>query len=246
MNNLRNLKEERSKIADIHKITSSLQMVASTQSAQFIKRKKNHAPILEYATKMIKFVANKLTYDLSNTLHIILSCDQKFCKNFLVNLHLYLSELKFNAKEQIMLFGNRSTKVVEELTSPDMIDQYKALTTFDDCESIAVYIKSIGYPVTYIHAYSEAAKAFQRTKLVPFDTESAEPKDAQDPEAIVHLYLASHIYSHVLQTGLKERIDRATAMSEASENAQTKARQLLSEYNKTRQAMITKEITSGS
>lgn len=249
MTNLKKIKEDQTRIAEVYNITSSLKLVASTQSRQFAKRKKNYEPIMHQARKVMQHVIRdtQLGHD-ANDLHLVFSCDQKFCKNFLSMLNQHLSSFQFGPTSKIMLFGSRSYAVLLETVKREQIELYKALISLEECESIAVKIRSLNYPTTYIHGYDEAIKSFTATELIPFkgiDSEAVALSEYK-VEDVLQLYLSSEIYYRMLQTGLKERVDRAMSMSEASENAKSKAKELVILYNKTRQSLITKEITSGS
>jgi F0F1-type ATP synthase gamma subunit len=234
-----------------------LQLVASTQSVQLNRRKKTQAPILAQARNAAKSLlrSGKLpdTRNRKDNIHIILSCDQKFCRNFLAGLHELIALQNFTNADSIWLFGTRSQSHVQELAKDSNPVIYRTISTFEECESVALKVKALQYPEVFIYSYLEEYKSFRKTTVFNLE-ETLDSSPAEEVELdrdvdvleVLHLFLSCEIYNHVLQTGLRERIERAMAMSEASSNAETKARYLKSLYNKTRQSLITKEITNGT
>jgi len=233
-------------------------MVASTQSAQLNRRKKIHNLINEQARNTARslFAAGLLENYFNKTnekLHIVLSCDQKFCRNFLSGLHELLARQKFAEEDRIWLFGHRSKDLLSDIATNSKLSTYKTVSLFEECESIALKIMELRYPQVFMYSYLDDGKSFKKTDILDFSkytnltSEDIILFDDQiNINEVLHFFLASEIYNHVLQTGLRERIERAMAMSEASSNAENKARYLKSLYNKTRQSLITKEITNGT
>ena len=259
MNNLKTIKLEQDKIANIHKVTSALRIIAATQSRQFSKRKKDCAPIRNDVSKVL-FCLNsagklKIQNKSNKCLHLVFSSDQKFCKNFLNALHELVSKTIFTESDMVMVFGSRSYQVVEGLLPNEQIIQYRALANFGECESLALDIKNMNYPNIKLYAYSSEYHSFETYDIIPFCSDNQlfgniDPQATyyMNPnykvETLLHMYLANEIYIHMLESGLKERIDRAISMSEASNNAETEAARLKRMYNMTRQSMITKEIVN--
>lgn len=259
MNNLKAIKLEQDKIGNIHKVTSALRIIAATQSRQFSKRKKDCAPVRNEVSKVLFYLnsAGKLKIENKSNkcLHLVFSSDQKFCKNFLNALHELVYKTKFTDSDVVMVFGSRSYKVVEDLLPDEQIIQYRALSSFDECESLALDIKNMNYPNVKLYAYNSGHHNFETYNIIPFcsDNQLFGNIDAQhtyymNPNYkvadLLHMYLSNEIYIHMLESGLKERIDRAISMSEASNNAEAEAARLKRIYNMTRQSMITKEIVS--
>lgn len=264
MSNLKAIKTQRENIRDINQITSALQIIASTQSRQFNKRKRDYEPIRHEVSKVIYYLHSKGKLHIKNRgterIHIMFSSDQKFCKNFLNSLHKLILDSKLDRdNDLVMLFGSRSYQTVSEvILEGNELLQYKALSTFDECESVALDLKRRNYPDTLLYSYDSVSGLFKHFSLIPFCSdetlfvgckEKIEDIYYMDPyelENIIHMHLSSEIYSCMLESGLRERIARAMSMSEASNNAEAEANRLKRVYNVMRQSIITKEITTGS
>jgi F0F1-type ATP synthase gamma subunit len=115
----------------------------------------------------------------------------------------------------------------------------------EECERIAFELGKLGCPI-YLHTYVTGAQKYVAVQLLPVipKSEQVDPGACRHLSSLLQLYLASEIYRGVLETGIKEYTDRALNMSEASENAERSLKELRIIYNKTRQAIVTKEVTS--
>ena len=242
---IKGLREDQARIAEISGVLSSLQIVSITRMRQFIYKKQLYAPVLEELDKLSNQLSQiKVNYKGEPT-HIILSCDQKFCRKLLNMLESHVRSLNLDENSEVILFGKRSKKFLERLVPAGKIRYYRALTHLAECERIAFELCKTR-PI-YLHTYLDDKKTYSMVELLPIQTKETviQPQDQKNLSSLLQLYLASQIYKGVLETGIKEYTDRALSMSEASENAERSSKELRIIYNKTRQAIVTKEITSG-
>lgn len=248
MISLRSLREEQAKVAELSSIVSSLQIVSITQMRQFAQRKRIYNKVVSTVEGFMNQVSSdiKINYG-KKPLHLILSCDQKFCRKLLSMLENHISSLNLPQDSKIMLFGSRSRKFLKRILPNAEIHEYRSLMNIEECERVAFEIRKT-YPITYLHSYQEDIKDYKSIQLLPIRIEKQYEEKMEiskyDQESLIQLFLASKIYYSALETGLRERTDRALTMSEASENAEKSAKELRVLYNKMRQAIVTKEITS--
>lgn len=103
---------------------------------------------------------------------------------------------------------------------------------------------------TFVNTMTQKADAVQLLPLEPVKSEGLlnhwdyiyEP-DAEDLlDAVLHRYIESQVYQAVIENAASEQSARMVAMKAASDNAGKIINQLQLQYNKARQASITKEL----
>lgn len=243
MVNLRNIREDQVRVAEIYNIVSSLQLVSITHMRQFTRRKKLYESILLEVENTFKQFHHKYNYNQNYDLHIILSCDQKFCRGLIKSINNHILNFPFTEESKIIMFGSRSRKIIASKVKNKNICEYKTIKTISDCERIALEIMK-DYPKTTIHYYN--GHEYTHLKLLPFPEHKHKRNNVPllecDVDTMAHLYLTSKIYMASLETGLKENTDSAIVMSEAAENAENSSKELRRAYNKIRQSIVTKEV----
>jgi F-type H+-transporting ATPase subunit gamma len=248
MISLRALREEQFKVAELGSIVSSLQIVSITQMRQFMYKKQNYNKVVQAIEQVISQVSHEIKIEyIRKPLHLVLSCDQKFCRKLMNMLEKHISSLELASDSQIMLFGSRSKKFLKKLLPDAEVREYRALMNIEECERIAFELRKKPQ-LTYLHYYDEIKQNYSSLQLLPILASTGKEEvinlGKYDLDSLLQLFLVSKIYYASLTTGLKERSDRALTMSEASENAEKSARELRIMYNKIRQAMVTKEIVA--
>jgi F0F1-type ATP synthase gamma subunit len=236
MINIRDIKKKRDNIATLGSISSSLQMISSTKRFQYLKKL---SFLEEIEQKILLFRPDYSLLSAKKTLYIVLSCDQRFCKNFLNLLNKKLSEIPFEKDNHLVVFGKYSSKTACLLCPT--FKQYRVISNFYECELIASKIIE-SYSQVFVCSYLEKTNSFGLTNL----TKSDETSDIQKISSFEFLktYLALSLYRLSIENGIKEESDRSLAMSEASENAKNLTKELDRLKNQIRQGQITKEITS--
>lgn len=246
MTNLRLIKDEETKVAELHKVVSAMRMVAITQMRQFTNKKQNYSDSVNLWRSAISSIdPHLISSDFKHDIHLIMSCDQRFCKNFTNLVEAHLKQCYFSEGSKIMLFGKRSRRALDRRQLNVEITNYKVITGMPDCESIALILMQSRANV-FMHYFESEQSAYivKRIWPVKYTGENSNLID-YDLTTLIRLYLTSEVYFAYVQTALKESTERSLTTSEATENAEQSANELRKLYNKLRQAKITQEVTAG-
>ena len=207
-----------------------------------------------------------LTGNNGPTLVIIVTSNRGLCGGFnSAIIRRTLSVVPQFQDFKVLNIGRKSRKSMQQnfkdylISIPEeinnQIDEKKG--KFSAAEKISDIIfelletKIIG-AVTIVHSVFKNAlvQKIVETHLVPFSCGSYEPKDSYifEPNQkellpeILRENLTMQIYQILLETAVCEQAARMTAMDSATRNARDMIKKLELNYNRTRQAQITKEL----
>ncbi len=202
----------------------------------------------------------------SKPLFIIVSTTKGLCGSLNSNLLKYLQKtliLENHQKAEIITIGLKSQKFIPELNLPKSA---KVILSFNEIGSgnyltlTQEIIKTIYDPqknYSSVVFFSAKIKNFfaqhpHKTTIIPTTTQTEEIKikDLMQTESsqkimdsLAKAYLKSSISHLLFNAILSEQASRFLAMDAATNNADNYLEQLTLEYNKTRQALITREVS---
>lgn len=168
------------------------------------------------------------------TAHVIIGCDQKFCKSFIKNLISYTHNI--HNYPNVYAFGKQISQILKKKN--DLVIPMNMPQFFEDAEYIAC--KLYNYQ---IHVHSYVNRQFSHNIIEPLYTITDLEDESMQQKIFDDIFrIASDLYMYFLESYLFENIERSAAMFEAYENSKTKMNKLLNTYNKVRQSEITKQI----
>jgi F-type H+-transporting ATPase subunit gamma len=200
----------------------------------------------------------------STPLIIIASSSKGLCGSFNSNLFRYIERSLFLEKHQKACFitiGQKATSFIKEKDIGKIIQSYEELNT-SNFGAIAEKLVSIindsqnGY--SSVSFFSNHLKNFfvqrpHKNTLIPVSLEKVKNDvfDAniiweQDKELVLDYlalkYLKSSVLNILFQSMISENAARFLAMDSSTTNAEKILEKLTLQFNKTRQALITKEV----
>lgn len=252
------------------KITSAMQLVASSKMAKSQRSMANAKPYADTISKLMQKVAESYEglhpffekRSGKKAVYIVISSDRGLCGGLNVALFKTLIKvLKETRQENICAIGNKAKQffrriggnVLAEVThlgdqpSKHSIDQVikPALDGFLAGEFDEVHLVFNKY-INVMTQEPTIAKLLPIEKVNQTNTNwdyIYEPDAESIIEKLVYKYIDSVVYEAVLENLACEQAARMIAMKSATENAQTVIDDLNLAYNKARQAVITTELS---
>jgi F-type H+-transporting ATPase subunit gamma len=201
---------------------------------------------------------------ISSTMFIVIASNKGLCGSFNSNLFKTIEDeiilsLKDDCNISIMTVGNKATNYFNKHNNQELLnDSYMNIQKFEaETASIAVelalqkYIKGeIDECRIYYNQYIHNITNPPRCKLLlpitisqkPYnDILSCEGRDIL--EKIITQYLLNKMIESLLESKASEEFARMTTMENATHNATKIYNNLILQYNRTRQACITNEIS---
>ncbi len=220
------IRDRKKRINDLYTITHTLKFVASAKRVKLLK-------YLQRLKNMNHAIHTNIAFDTSREMHIILSCDHRFCKGFIKHLNQHIKTYKFPTQSRIMIFGKQSAKVLKNA------ELYRAINCIDDSINIALQIIGSNFPNVFIHSYvNDNLIVTQFASFTKFNNNYLKYKPFDEE---IRFCLAYWINYFVVENSLKEQSDRAITMTDASTNAEKMLNKLILDENKARQSAITNE-----
>ena len=252
------------------KITSAMQLVASSKMAKSQKAMASAKPYAETISKLMQKVAE--SYEGlhpffekrkgKKIVYIVISSDRGLCGGLNVALFkTFLKALKQSKQENICLIGNKAKQffrrvggnVLAEVTHVGDRPSKHAI----DCVIKPALDGFLSGEFDEVHlVYNKYVNVMTQeptiAKLLPIEKSTQENTNwdyIYEPDAesiidkLVYKYIDSVVYKAVLENIACEQAARMIAMKSATENAQTVIDDLNLAYNKARQAVITTELS---
>jgi len=199
----------------------------------------------------------------SRRAYIVITSDRGLCGSYNLNLTRYASSsIKGHGNDSIIAVGLQGW---EYFKNRDV----NILQGFSDISETALYedAQRIGELIIDLYTSNNIDEVYviytrfdsvlmhlpQTEKLLPvgsneekalwYDTMIYEPDPDQFLEYAVPLYLNAFIYRAMVESACCENAARMTSMHSAANNADEIIQRMTREYNRTRQSMVTQEIT---
>ncbi|XP_050414663.2 ATP synthase subunit gamma, mitochondrial [Patella vulgata] len=262
MATLKDIRIRLKSVTNIQKITKSMKMVSA---AKYARAERELRPARPYGKGTQSFYDRaEVTQDDSKPNHLIVSMtsDRGLCggihSNVVKAIKAEIAEKKPGVNFKIVCIGDKTKLVLQRLFNQNMFYSFnnvgKTPPTFADASFIAKTIMESGYKYDFGTMYFNVFKSvvsYNTTAQPIFSEESvatAEKLTLYDSidEDVLKSYnefaLASLVYYGLKEGACSEQSSRMTAMEGASKNAGEMIDKLQMTYNRTRQAVITREL----
>lgn len=271
MPNAQDIRRRIKSVKSIEQITKAMKMVAAARLRKAQEKATASQPYTEKILKVLASVANGAPEaahplleirEVKRVAYVVLSADKGLAGAYSSNV---IKEVlpQIAGKENVSLitvgrkardyFKRRGYNVAEEYTGfsekPTYQDAITIANSLAEGFSAGIYDE---IHLVYTKFHSALTQTPASVKLLPIGDVS-ETKDQQEyifePSAenvlqfLLPQYLRSLIYGALLQAAASELGARMTAMGAATENAEELIAKLILNYNKIRQATITREIS---
>lgn len=270
MSQLTQMRQRIRAIESIKKITHAMRLI-SMSSRSRLKQKKDHLENYKNAFNNLAGLVGNNIYsgdliqrnrDSKNTLVILVSSQKGLCGNFNSQLFRFAEPDVKNYKTGTFIsVGKYSVDYLNSLgiTPIASYNNYSTQTYVNIAHAIAQIIISNKLDYSSIIVYSNYPKSFfiqkpQKTDL--FDINGAQQPTSKQPHEFIfeqspqdlkslmeQFVLVINITQILFNSLLAEQCARFLSMDAATRNAEKILNQMKLEYNKTRQAAITKELT---
>jgi len=272
MANLKDIRDRIKSVKNIQKVTKAMKMVAAAKMRRAQERMEEARPYSQRLQSVIGHLLPDVERELLNLLHVrpvsrtayvVVTSDRGLAGSFNSNvLKKAQSEVDAIGKSQVDIFcigkkardhfKRRNYTIIESHT------EFWNELSFGDAIQIGKGI--IGHfteeRVDEIHVvYNEfvnvATQYAESEKLLPLEFSDEdyshperlyEPDKSQLVQSLIPRHLNIQIWKYLLESYASEQAARMVAMENATENAEEMIKDLTMEFNKARQAAITKEI----
>jgi F-type H+-transporting ATPase subunit gamma len=264
---LKQLRTRIKSVSSTQKITAAMKMVAAAKLKKAQERANRSAP---FKDEILKITQKALTLsEMERTpffitgsdgepLFILFAADRGLCGGFNATMFKTFSKtvepyLKNNKKFYCLGVGNRAVRFLDKNFS-----DYKINLDFSSFEELALHIKNclndkkIGsVHLIYTHIKTVINLIPKVEQVIPFqkkDTNTInrfcffEPSIEEMIDDICLTYIKTELSNAKIQSFASEQASRMTAMDNSTRNAKEMVQNLKLTYNRTRQALITKEL----
>ena len=213
--------------------------------------------------------------EIGTSVVFVMAPDRGLCGSLNANLlkkaqAVISDQLNRGVEVQLVLWGKRSHTLASKFPKATVIDKQERVLdrpTYDLARRSAEHLQDlfrerrVDTVVCLFNRFKSALSQVAKSEvLLPVKLGKVEAKDHQvdyivepDTETVVDSLLAksvtNRLFSMLLESSASEHAARMTAMDNATNNAEEVIKKLTLEYNRARQAAITKElieITSGA
>ena len=272
MANLKDIRDRIKSVKSIQKVTKAMKMVAAAKMRRAQERMEEARPYAQRLQSVIGHLLPDVDRELLNllcirpvkrTAYVVVTSDRGLAGSF--NSHVLKkaqSEIDKIGKERVDLFcigkkardhfKRRDYKIIEShldfwnnLSFGDAIQIGKGIIShFTDGNVDEIY-------VVYSEFVNTANQYAESEKLLPLEFSEEdlshperlyEPDKSQLVKSLIPRHLNIQVWKYLLESYASEQAARMVAMENATENAEEMIKNLTMEFNKARQAAITKEI----
>ena len=272
MANLKDIRDRIKSVKSIQKVTKAMKMVAAAKMRRAQERMEEARPYAQRLQSVIGHLLPDVDRELLNllcirpvkrTAYVVVTSDRGLAGSF--NSHVLKkaqSEIDKIGKERVDLFcigkkardhfKRRDYKIIEShldfwnnLSFGDAIQIGKGIIShFTDGNVDEIY-------VVYNVFVNTANQYAESEKLLPLEFSEDdlshperlyEPDKSQLVKSLIPRHLNIQVWKYLLESYASEQAARMVAMENATENAEEMIKNLTMEFNKARQAAITKEI----
>ncbi|XP_071487355.1 ATP synthase subunit gamma, mitochondrial-like [Diadema antillarum] len=249
-------------VKNIQKITQSMKMIAA---ARYTKAERELKPARAYgmgATALYEKAEIEPEVEKENHLLLALSSDRGLCggihSNVTKAVKAYIAEKGDNINVKVVTVGDKVRMQLQRTHADNIalaVNEYgRKPPTFTEASNIASSILDLGYEFDTAEIVFNTFRTVvsYRTTLqpvIPFETLNASENlsvyddiDADILRNYSEFQLASIIYTCMMEGACSEQSSRMTAMDNATKNAGEMIDKLTLKYNRTRQAVITREL----
>ena len=257
-------------VASTKKITKAMELVATSKLRKAKDLNLQITPYKNEVFEIISYCANNVDdkdykyfneKDSEKTLYIVVTSTLGLCGGYNIAVEKYASSL-LNKNDDLIVIGSKGINYFKdkvniiqrynELPGMDLKENissriaYKILKEFDasayKCVNM-VYTKFIN-SLTFEPMCVQLLPISELVEVPKISKELLlEPSAEEVLDNLIPFYLTTSIKTLIFESMLSEQASRRTAMENATDNASELEEKLLLEFNKSRQASITQEIT---
>ncbi|XP_054713983.1 ATP synthase subunit gamma, mitochondrial-like [Uloborus diversus] len=262
MATLKDIRMRLKSVKNIQKITQSMKMVSAAKYARAERELKQAKPFGEGAQSFYESAQVKGDVAKPGTLIVAMTSDRGLCgavhSGVAKRIKGMLGEAADNSDMKVICIGDKSRAMLQRQFGKNILAVFseygKRPPTFDDATTIADYMINCGF--TYergliIFNKFKSVVSYATSEIPVFSAEAIsgaekisiyDSLDADVIKCYQEYSLASMIYYAMKENACSEQSSRMTAMDGASKNAGEVIDKLTMTFNRTRQAVITKEL----
>lgn len=259
-------------VSSTMKITKAMELVATAKlkTAKDINAKVTpyRDEVFEIVSYCVENVDKKINKYLNvnekseKKLFIIINSSLGLCGGYNINMEKYAVSLIDKEKDEIILIGskiasylNNNNYIINRIVDLPSLSlkenvskelTHYIINEFDLGKYQSVHLLS----TEFINSLTFSPKKTQLLPLINIKNSKKmhkellfEPSPEEVLENLIPFYVTTALKTLMLESMLCEQASRRTAMETANDNAEELQEKLLLEYNKSRQASITQEIT---
>jgi F-type H+-transporting ATPase subunit gamma len=247
-------------VKNIQKITQSMKMVSAAKYARAERELKLARPFGEGSTSFFEKAEVAPPEDAKNQLVIAMSSDRGLCGAIHTSVCRLIRNRLQNTPDNIKVvcIGDKSRSILQRVFGQNILFAAKEVgrkvPTFEDASRIATAVLESGFQ------FDSGSIVFNKFKsVVSYNTVeipiynlsavSAAPKmsvydsiDSDVLQSYMEYNLAAQVFYTMKENACSEQSSRMTAMDNASKNAGEMIDKLALTFNRTRQAVITREL----
>lgn len=266
MTTLKVIKNRIKSVTNTQKITQSMKLVSASKFVKAERDLKNARPLGEGATMFYEEIGVVPPLKIDSQLLVAMSSDNGLCGSIhssvakAVHTNI-VKEPSLETKTKLICVGSYPSSILMKTHSKKLIwtaDQVgKKFMTFNDAALIALKINECitehNFTITKVYYNKSLSSMSFRTSVEELHDENSVNTGKKFPlyndidDEILKSYLEFSyivmIYWMMKEGACSEYAARMVAMGNASKNAGTMADQLQKQYNRSRQATITQELT---
>jgi len=262
MATLKDIRMRLKSVKNIQKITQSMKMVSAAKYNRADRELKKAKPFGEGAQSFYQAAEVKGDDSKPGTMIIAITSDRGLCgavhSNVAKKIRAMLGAVADSSDMKVVCVGDKSRLMLKRLFSQNILAAYsdygRRPPTFDDATTVADYVINCGFKFErglIIFNKFKSVVSYNTTEIPVFSVEAisnAEKISIYDSvdEDVIKSYqeysLASMIFYAMKENACSEQSSRMTAMDGASKNAGEMIDKLQMTFNRTRQAVITREL----
>lgn len=249
-------------VKNIQKITKSMKMVSA---AKYAKAEKELKQVRPYGSALVLNEKAEIKPEAENVkkhLIVALTSDRGLCgaihTSIVKAVKVMLTENKEGLETKIVCIGDKSKGMLQRAFAQSILfsvnDVGKKPVTFSDASAISNAILSSGFEfdsgeIIYNRfksaiSYETARQQFYSTNMLSLGKQFSlyDSLDAETVKCFQEFQLVSQLFYGFKENITSEQSARMSAMDNASKNAGEMIGKLTLYYNRTRQAVITREL----
>ena len=258
-------------VASTKKITKAMELVATAKLKKAKDINNNYNPFKDEVFEIISYCAENITdkdykyfkeNETDKTLYIVVNSSLGLCGGYNMAIEKYvLSNISTN--DDLLTIGSKATSYYQE-KGYNIIEKYPELPGLNLKENLSTFVarnvlndflskKYRSIKMVYTRFINSLTFEPECLTLLPLTNIVStaklnkelllEPTPEEVLDNLIPFYLTTAIKSLLFESILSEQASRRTAMENATDNASELEDKLRLDFNKSRQASITQEIT---
>lgn len=252
------------------KITQAMELIATSKlkrQKEKMEQNREYAHVMKnvvtkiLSTSYVDEVVWMKKQEDNRPLTIVFTSDLGLCGGYNSNMLRFFRQ-KVNPKHPVLLIGlkgyswlrNRNFNLISQLMKSDDLSFQEISTVVNKALELFEKGEITSINVLFTHFVNSVTFEPHMVKLLPVDEDFStldethvetifEPSGASILNYLIPMYVRSVTYSCWLETKTSEQASRRMAMESATDNAEEIIDKLVLQYNQSRQAAITQEIS---